>query len=102
MKKRKRLVEEYAYPGFRPLLTVEKHPLDDGARVISLRRRQKKHYTFYDRKIKFARDLSCGDVRIYVSFEIRRVKCRGCGKVGQRNWTGFLIIHFIPNDSCIG
>jgi len=44
MKKRKRLVEEYAYPGFRPLLTVEKHPLDDGVRVISLRRRQKKTF----------------------------------------------------------
>lgn len=42
MKKRKRLVEEYAYPGFRPLLTVEKHPLDEDARIISLRRRQKK------------------------------------------------------------
>ncbi len=44
VKKRKRLVEEYAYPGFRPLLTIEKHPLDEDARIISLRRRQKKTF----------------------------------------------------------
>ena len=27
------------------------------------------------------RDLSCGDTRVYLEFEVRRVHCRGCGKV---------------------
>jgi transposase len=27
------------------------------------------------------RDLSCGDIRIYLDFEVRRVECRRCGKV---------------------
>jgi transposase len=27
------------------------------------------------------RDLSCGDMRIYLDFEVRRVQCRRCGKV---------------------
>jgi transposase len=27
------------------------------------------------------RDLSCGDTRIYLEFEVRRVACRDCGKV---------------------
>jgi len=27
------------------------------------------------------RDLSCGDMRIYLEFEVRRVQCRRCGKV---------------------
>lgn len=55
MKKRNRLVDEYVYPGFRPLLTIENHPTDKDARIISLQRRQKKisqavvekHITFF-------------------------------------------------------
>jgi transposase len=27
------------------------------------------------------RDLSCGDTRVYLELEVRRVHCRGCGKV---------------------
>jgi transposase len=27
------------------------------------------------------RDLSCGDMRVYLAFEVRRVQCRSCGKV---------------------
>lgn len=27
------------------------------------------------------RDLSCGDARIYLEVEVRRVQCKGCGKV---------------------
>ena len=27
------------------------------------------------------RDLSCGDTRVYLEFEVRRVQCRSCGKV---------------------
>ena len=29
------------------------------------------------------RDLSCGDIRIYLELDVRRVECKGCGKVKQ-------------------
>ena len=37
----------------------------------------------YDRKIRRVCDLSCGDARIYLEFELRRVWCRYCGAVKQ-------------------
>lgn len=39
--------------------------------------------TFYDRKTRRVRDLSCGDTRVYLEIEIRRVYCRSCGAVRQ-------------------
>ena len=36
---------------------------------------------WYDRRTRQVRDLSCGDLRIYLEFEVRRVHCRRCGKV---------------------
>src|SRR5512139_3330141 len=36
---------------------------------------------WYDRKLRRVRDLSCGDTRIYLELEVRRVACRRCGKV---------------------
>ena len=36
---------------------------------------------WYDRKTRRVRDLSCGDVRVLLELEIRRIDCRGCGKV---------------------
>ena len=36
---------------------------------------------WYDRKTRRVRDLSCGDTRVYLDIEIRRVRCRYCGKV---------------------
>jgi transposase len=41
------------------------------------------HRSFSDRKTRLVRDLSCGDTRIYLELEIRRVLCRRCGKVKQ-------------------
>ncbi|MCJ7483080.1 MAG: ISL3 family transposase [Thermodesulfovibrionales bacterium] len=41
------------------------------------------HRTFYDRKVRRVRDLACGDRRIYLDVEVRRVLCRSCGKVKQ-------------------
>ena len=38
---------------------------------------------WYDRKQRRVRDLACGDVRIYLALEVRRVACRRCGKVKQ-------------------
>jgi len=39
------------------------------------------HRTWYDRKTKRVRDLSCGDTRVYLAFEFRRVQCKTCGGV---------------------
>ena len=39
------------------------------------------HRSWYDRRVCRVRDLSCGDRRVYVELEVRRVECRGCGKV---------------------
>ena len=38
---------------------------------------------WYDRKVRRVRDLSCGDTRIFLELEVRRVECRRCGKVKQ-------------------
>ncbi|MGO9055766.1 MAG: transposase family protein [Candidatus Binataceae bacterium] len=37
----------------------------------------------YDRKLRWVRDLSAGDARIYLEIESRRVRCRSCAKVKQ-------------------
>lgn len=39
--------------------------------------------TFYDHKTRQVRDLGCGDTRVYLEVEIRRVACRSCGLVKQ-------------------
>ncbi|MCK7495951.1 MAG: transposase family protein [Comamonadaceae bacterium] len=39
------------------------------------------HYGWYDRAVRQARDLSNGDTRIFLEFEVRRVDCRSCGQV---------------------
>ena len=36
---------------------------------------------WYDRKVRRVRALSCGDTRIFLELEVRRVVCRRCGKV---------------------
>ena len=63
---------------------------DPKARVIGLNRRSKKRHAavavavqvgWYDRKICRVRDLSCGDTRIFLELEVRRLDCRNCGKV---------------------
>jgi len=36
---------------------------------------------WYDRKTRRVRDLSCGDARVLLELEIRRLDCRSCGKV---------------------
>jgi transposase len=38
---------------------------------------------FYDRRRRRVRDLSCGDTRVFLDLEIRRVACARCGKVKQ-------------------
>ena len=36
---------------------------------------------WYDRKVRRVRDLSCGDTRVYLELELRRVDCKDCGAV---------------------
>ena len=91
MARYRRLWDTYRFPGFRPQHTVSGIFGDPKARVIRLVRRGKKRLvecaalfiTFYDRKTRRVRDLSCGDVRIYLEVEIRRVYCRRCKRVKQ-------------------
>ncbi|MBE7443877.1 MAG: transposase family protein [Planctomycetia bacterium] len=64
---------------------------DSNARDIRLKRTKKTvcgccgkiHWSQYDKKERRVRDLSCGDARIYLEVEVRRVLCRKCGKVKQ-------------------
>jgi transposase len=37
--------------------------------------------SFYDHKVRRVRDLSCGDTRVYLELEVRRVECRSCAAV---------------------
>ena len=39
------------------------------------------HFRWYDRTTRRVRDLSSGNTRVYLEFEVRRVLCRCCGKV---------------------
>jgi transposase len=43
---------------------------------------------WYDRKVRHVRD-PCGDTRIFLELEVRRVECRRCGKV-KRERLAFL------------
>jgi transposase len=47
------------------------------------------HHGWYDRSVRRARDLSNGDTRIYLEFDVRRVDCRSCGQV-KREQLSFL------------
>ncbi len=44
MKKTKRLLDEYRFPGFRPVAKIKEKFGDSKARIITLKRRQKKQY----------------------------------------------------------
>ena len=87
---RRRLSNTYRFTGFRPLEPIKGVFGDPRARVLTLVRRSKKrpcsacgriHHGWYDRKQRRVRDLSCGDTRVYLDFEVRRVLCRSCGQV---------------------
>jgi transposase len=88
--RKRRLQDAYAFPGFRPEATVRGLFGDFKARIIKLTPALKKtlcgdcgteHNGCYDRTVRRVRDLSSGDTRIYLEFDVRRVVCRPCGKV---------------------
>ena len=43
------------------------------------------HRRLYDRTTHGARDLSCGDTRVYIEFEVRRIRCPCTGKVRREH-----------------
>src|SRR5208337_3342552 len=92
MRKPRRLDDTFRFPGFRPEATVRGIFGDPKARILRLRRRGKKRpvdrvggcteRSTIARPVR-VRDLSCGDTRVYLEIEIRRVQCRSCGAVKQ-------------------
>ena len=45
----------------------------------------RQYRSFYDRKRKRVRDLSCGGFRVFLDIEIRRIECVQCGTVRQES-----------------
>ena len=45
------------------------------------------HRVFYDHKVRWIRDLPCGDTRVYLEVPIRRVFCQTCRSVKQEQLT---------------
>ncbi|MBV2192675.1 MAG: hypothetical protein KUL81_04990 [Azonexus sp.] len=43
------------------------------------------HTSWYDRTTRRARDLACADTRIYLEFEVRRLRCPCTGKVRREH-----------------
>src|SRR6516225_10166895 len=84
--RRRRLWDAYCFPGFRPQPTVHGVFGDPKARVAALKKTVcgccgRVQMGWYDRKPRRVRDLSCGDTRVYLELEVRRLDCRTCGKV---------------------
>src|SRR5262245_51092038 len=97
-RRERRLWDTYAFGGFRVQPTVRGVFGNPKARLVSLVRRSKKQHAgaaqgvqqgWYDRRTRWVRDLPCGDTRMYLEFEIRRVFCRSCAKV-KREQLAFL------------
>ena len=45
---------------------------------------------WYDRKVCRVRDLSCGDTRVFLQLEVRRLDCRGWARRFFENWRASL------------
>ena len=56
-----------------------------GAQKNALRRLSTSAPGWYDRRTRRTRELSCGDARIYLEFEVRRVQCKSCGTVKREH-----------------
>ena len=95
MRKKRRLTDAYHFPPFAPEQRISgifgvpiarDYPVHATAKKTICGSCGTAHGTFYDRKFRLVRDLSCGDTRIYLELEIRRVLCRRCGKVKQEKF----------------
>jgi transposase len=87
----RRLWDAYRFQRLRPSPTVIGIFGEPHARIITLTRRSKRacgtcgqvQRGWYDRRRRRIRDLACGDLRIYLDVEVRRVACPRCGTVKQ-------------------
>ena len=79
-------------PGFNPQLNGTGIFGNPKARILGLRSAGKKIVCtacgyvkrgWYDRNRHWVRDLACGDYRIYLEIEVRRIDCPRCMKVKQ-------------------
>lgn len=83
------LHDAYRFPGFVPARTVRSVFGDPHARVLTLTRRAKNSLRHLrPAPPHLVRPLApsgsrhpCGDLRIYLEFDLRRVACRHCGGV---------------------
>lgn len=89
-KRVRRLTDANALPGLSPQPRVRGVFGDPRACVITLVRRSRKaacgscgrvQSGWYDRRTRKARDLSCGDRRVCLEFEVRRIQCKHRGTV---------------------
>src|SRR5436189_6427471 len=89
-KRRRRLWDAYCFPGFRPEPTVCGVFGDPKARVIRVNRRSKKRLAAVVAASRWVGTIarcgvcaiwSCGDTRIFLELEVRRIDSRRCGKV---------------------
>jgi hypothetical protein len=95
MKRKRRLSDEYAFAGFRPLLVVNGIFGDPKARIITLVRRSKKRCaTAVMHKLVGTTNLlnACGLYRVVTSAFIWKSKCDEFGVAsarmsGARSWT---------------
>lgn len=88
----RRLIDLFRFPGFRPYATARGVFGDPKARVVRLVRRGKKPAVGSAVRLRTASTTasfaafaisSCGDARICLEVELRRVWCRCCGAVKQ-------------------
>jgi hypothetical protein len=47
------------------------------------------HSGWFDCKTRGVRDLSCGDARVLLELEIRRIDCWGCGQLKRKRLESF-------------
>ena len=98
------LTDSYRLPGFRVRRAVRGIFGDPLARIVTLERRTRRtvcgvcsevHFGWYDRRQRLVRDLSCGDTRVYLDVEIRRVYCRSCRAVKKERIDEILASPFV-------
>lgn len=81
-RRKRRLWDAYAFPGFRPEATVRGIFGDPKARIVRLKRRSKKRAApIAEPCIEVGTIAPCGDTRVYLEIEVRRVLCKASGKV---------------------
>jgi len=92
MQGRKTLTDSYRFPGFSSQIESARSLWGSHGSRGGFGAARKKNVcgvcgkankTFYDHKKRQVRDLSCGDARVYLEVEVRRVGCPQCGKVKQ-------------------